>query len=225
MIKKLATLKEIATLNDMGGIVIIKDEPGYNDGIYNITATSTELLLETSGSKPLPILTEYPTKDPSKAGERFWYRGSEWHYMTQEEIDALGWPETKGFPAPVYKNVTNHFTIYSTHISNEYATNEFNAVLLGYLVNRLFIVEPRNLNSVTNVRNLHLLISLKDVGTQKAFDLSGYGNKNASAETINKIFTQLPSTTNVATIDVRHQPGSLTCNPTIATSKGYTVIT
>jgi hypothetical protein len=37
------------------------------------------------------VLTEYPETTPELAGRRFWYKGNEWHYMTQAEIDSTGW--------------------------------------------------------------------------------------------------------------------------------------
>jgi hypothetical protein len=45
-----------------------------------------------------------------------------------------------------------------------------------------------------------------------------------SALTINSLFTQLPITIETATINVSGNPGAATCNPTIATGKGYTVV-
>jgi hypothetical protein len=78
------------------------------------------------------------------------------------------------------------------------------------------------MRNITTFRNANFLISLKDLGTQRALNLS---SSNMSAVTINSLFSQLPITTETATIGVSSNPGSATCDPTIATAKGYTVIT
>jgi hypothetical protein len=75
--------------------------------------------------------------------------------------------------------------------------------------------------SIIQVKNANLLTNLEDVGTGTAFNLS---LNQLTASEINSIFTQLPLTTNVATINVSGNPGAATCDPTIATAKGYTVV-
>ena len=45
------------------------------------------------------------------------------------------------------------------------------------------------------------------------------------AEEINALFTSLGTASGAQTIDVRNQPGSATCDTSIATAKGYTVLT
>lgn len=240
MIKKLATMKEIATLNDSSGVVIIKDEPGYDDGIYNITTAGTELLLETGGSAPLPVLTEYPEKDASKAGQRFLYKGTEWSYMTQEEIDALEWNETEGFPAPINK-IFNPFLVtsyskrtihYGVGRTSSY-TDDVVVDTLGYGLPNLIkqwneavgssITDAQIIKNIVGFKNIHLLTNLEDAGTSVAINFSSSA-LNMSKETIDNLFTQLPETIKTATINVTSNPGSATCDATIATSKGYIVI-
>lgn len=76
--------------------------------------------------------------------------------------------------------------------------------------------------SIIQVKNASLLTNLEDVGTLNCLGLT---SNSMSASEINSLFTQLPVTTKVATINVRLNPGSATCNPTIATAKGYIVVT
>jgi hypothetical protein len=52
-----------------------------------------------------------------------------------------------------------------------------------------------------------------------------YSYANLTATAINQLFTDLPPTTKTATISVANNTGSATCDPTIATSKGYIVVT
>jgi hypothetical protein len=47
---------------------------------------------------------------------------------------------------------------------------------------------------------------------------------NLTASLINQFFTDLPPTTEVCTLNFEFNPGSATCDPTIATSKGYIVV-
>ena len=62
--------------------------------------------------------------------------------------------------------------------------------------------------------------NLSNVGTQSAFSCM---NHNLSAEALNQFFEDLPSTTNQVTLSLAGNPGSDTCDPEIATAKGYTV--
>lgn len=73
-----------------------------------------------------------------------------------------------------------------------------------------------------SISNADLLTNLEDLGTQQALQLVNYGLTDII---IDNLFTQLPTTTSTVTINVSGNPGSATCNPTIATNKGYTVIT
>ena len=59
--------------------------------ISELTDEQKAALLEALGVQTvLPVLTEYPTTDDTKAGTKFLYKGNEWHYMTQAEIDSTG---------------------------------------------------------------------------------------------------------------------------------------
>ena len=45
------------------------------------------------------------------------------------------------------------------------------------------------------------------------------------AQELNALFTSLGTASGAQTIDIRNQPGSATCDTSIATAKGYTVLT
>ena len=74
--------------------------------------------------------------------------------------------------------------------------------------------------SIIQVKNANFLTNLEDLGTGKAFNLS---SNQLTVSEINSIFTQLPATTKTVTVVVAGNPGAATCDPTIATAKGYTV--
>ena len=67
-----------------------------------------------------------------------------------------------------------------------------------------------------------LLTNLSDAGTAIAFDAEA---NNMSASSIDAFFTDLPTASYTATLDFQNNPGSSTCTTSIATDKGYTVIT
>lgn len=190
----------------------------------------------------VPALTEYPVTSPEKAGQKFYYYDIEWHYMTQDQIDATGWTGLVdvGFPAPVDKN-RNHLNIYRPTKDQWSSILQFDEFIYSYPVSisadvaidfvglnaphlreRIGNILVPNNSIVVEIRNARLLSAIKDLGTSLAFNLN---SKNISAEVIDSLFTQLPPTTNVATIDVRNTTGAATCDPTIATTKGYTVVT
>jgi hypothetical protein len=192
------------------------------------------------GGGTIPVETVYPTTDALKAGTRFWYKGNEWHYMTQAEIDSTGWTGlvSVGFPAPVSKvpNVSIFYGNTTTSPNPEfgrtlaYDATELNFLGFGLDKSRVFnsffgnrgLGGATSLGVVNTVRNANLLTFLEDVGTAPSLFLGGFGlTENA----INDLFTQLPLTTKTATINVNNNPGSATCDPTIATAKGYTVVT
>lgn len=186
----------------------------------------------TSG--PLPIETDYPTTTPLKAGQKFLYKGNEWHYMTQEEIDSTGWTGLVdvGFPAPVRK-VFDHNLFYSGAIIVIYQSYPR---LPDFIDNHNCIVDflglgnpaiyrscfPNVPATITQFKNARLLGNLEDIGTSTGLVIYNLGLTDS---VINDFFTQLPTTLKTVTIDVRYNPGSATCDPSIATSKGYTVIT
>ncbi len=76
-------------------------------------------------------------------------------------------------------------------------------------------------NSLTTVLGADQLTKIKNVGTGTAVNFTG---EAFDAEGINQFFTDLPVATATATLDFRNNPGSATCDPTIATAKGYTVL-
>ena len=198
----------------------------------------------SAGLPPAPVLSTYPVTTPALAGTKFWYKGNEWHYMTQSEIDSSGWNGlvTVGFPAPVSKNF-NPYIIYNgnlTMIANggggyiNYpapplaGTSVFDFDMLGFgqpqrVVSSVsYQTGPGGEFSVT-LRNFGLLTSIKNLtGTSPAVKIRYSNNLDAAA--LNQVFTELPPTTQVCTLNFTDNPGSATCNPTIATSKGYIVV-
>jgi hypothetical protein len=193
---------------------------------------------------PAPVLDTYPVTTSALAGTKFWYKGNEWHYMTQAEIDSAGWNGlvTVGFPAPVSKNL-NAFILYNGNLtmissgggaSFNYpappltGTSVFDFDMLGFgqpqrLVSAVnYATGPGGEFSIT-LRNFGLLTSLKNLtGTSPAVNIQYSNNLDAAA--LNQVFTELPPTTQVCTLRFQNNPGSATCNPTIATSKGYIVV-
>lgn len=198
----------------------------------------------SAGLPPAPVLSTYPVTTPALAGTKFWYKGNEWHYMTQSEIDSSGWNGlvTVGFPAPVSKNF-NPYILYNgnlTMIGNgggAYLTYPdsslgsaivFDYDMLGFGQPQRFVstvaygTGPGAEFSIT-LRNFGLLTSLKNLsGTASAVTIRYTNNLDAAA--LNQVFTELPPTTEVCTLNFTFNPGSATCNPTIATSKGYIVV-
>ena len=196
----------------------------------------------SAGLPPAPVLSTYPVTTPALAGTNFWYKGNEWHYMTQNEIDSSGWNGlvTVGFPAPVSKNF-NPYILYNgnlTFLSNfgSYlfpqnpltGTAVFDFDMLGFgqpqrvVASVYYSTGPGGEYSVT-LRNFGLLTSLKNPsGTASAVTIRYSNNLDAAA--LNQVFTELPPTTQVCTLNFTNNPGSATCNPTIATSKGYIVV-
>lgn len=220
--------KKISQLSGATTPLTGTEELAIVQGGSTVKATAQDIA-DLAGGPVLPVLNTYPVTTPASAGTRFWYKGNEWHYMTQDEIDSIGWTGlvSVGFPAPVSKGF-NPSIIYNDFL------NDSNGVFLGgntldFLgygnpsIIRLFSpVSPNfGLRNITTFRNANLLVSLQDQGTTRALSLQ---NSNMSAVTINTLFTQLPSTTQTATINVQSNPGSATCDPTIATAKGYTVL-
>jgi hypothetical protein len=77
-------------------------------------------------------------------------------------------------------------------------------------------------SSITTILNAHLLTELEDAGTTIAFKIDYHSLQSA---TLNQFFTDLPATTKTATINVAGNPGAAACDTSIATNKGYTVVT
>lgn len=76
--------------------------------------------------------------------------------------------------------------------------------------------------SFSGIVGASLLTNIRDAGTAPAIWIT---RGDLSTETINSLFSQLPVTNKVATINLDNNPGSATCDPTIATAKGYIVVT
>lgn len=87
---------------------------------------------------------------------------------------------------------------------------------------RQIIFSPAVGWKIKYVLNAQDLISIEDFGTTNALRII---NHEMQATDINKMFTDLPVTSKTATINVQGNPGAATCDTSIATSKGYTVVT
>lgn len=185
----------------------------------------------------LPVETTYPVTNAAEAGKRFLYLGTEWQYMTQAQIDSTGWTGlvSVGFPAPVSRIYDNYILFPNSIVPVNISQN---SVFINDTIDFLGTGQPRSIfqlsslsrnstfvgaGAVTTIRNAQLLTGLKDVGTSSAVVL--VSTLGLTATVINSFFTQLPATTLTATIVVTGNPGAATCNPTIATAKGYTVTT
>ena len=184
----------------------------------------------------LPVETTYPVTNAAEAGKKFLYLGTEWHYMTQAQIDSTGWTGlvSVGFPAPVSRNYDNYIlypnclTQLQTSPSGIVYINDTIDFLGAGQPERVYLLQLSRNNAVlgagavTTIRNAQLLTGLKNVGTSNAVSLNS--SLGLTATVINSFFTQLPATILTATIVVTGNPGALTCDPTIATAKGYTVV-
>jgi hypothetical protein len=227
--KKISQLTAAAPLTGTEILPIVQ-------GGSTVQATAQDIA-DLGGGGALPIVNTYPVTTFASAGTRFWYKGTEWHYMTQAEIDSTGWTGivSIGFPAPVTKvfniDVYRDFTgIPGAPGGFGGIPSVFNPTIvdllgLGNIIDIISIVISPNNNGtvpITTIRNVQFLKNIKDVGTVSGLNLR---YNTYSATVLNTFFTDLPSTLLVCTIDVRNNPGSATCNPTIATAKGYTVIT
>lgn len=185
-------------------------------------------------------LNTYPVTTPSSAGTRFWYEGNEWHYMSQEEIDSAGWTGlvSVGFPSPVDKNLNKYIYFRDTEfyidansilvVSTNATSTVIDFIGLGNPTKVQRIVSSSSRTSllpygitITEFKNAGLLSVLENAGTTSALT---FINNGLTDSIINDLFTQLPPTTKTATINVSNNPGAATCDPTIATAKGYTVV-
>lgn len=192
-------------------------------------------VIDTVGGGASYIVNTYPTTTPGSAGTRFWYKGNEWHYMTAAEITSANWTGlvSVGFPAPVVITWNlNIFTDFTGDIAISYNGDRaftFPAAAAFTTVDTLGFGNPIQVRifSSTNgqislIRNAQLLKNLEDVGTDIGINIQW---NQFSATALNNFFTDLPSTSVVCTIKVTGNPGAATCNPLIATAKGYTVVT
>lgn len=187
-----------------------------------------------------PVVTGYPTANASKAGQTFFYNGDLWVYMSKAQLDSLGWTSLVpvGFPAPFSRNpsaavlfnyevellqgVNGNFTSgTSFHINNGPNQTIVDTLGLGNPTKtwRLYL-NIQGGGTTTEIKNAELLTRLEDYGTAEALVIQ---NQQFTAESIDALFTALPATTRTATIIITGNPGAATCDPSIATAKGYTV--
>jgi len=213
---------------------------GVNSEAFAVQSSPSDLTLIDFGGGSLEVKTTYPVTTPEEAGTRFWYKGNEWHYMTQAEIDSTGWNGLVevGFPAPVRKifdldllwgSPSYRYGFGSQGsfgLSNPLSQDAIFVDFLGLGKPDL----PKNLlsiwgnSTINGFKNAHLLVGLEDQGTAPSLSFGG-GSYTITDVILNELLTQLPPTTKTATINLTNTTGSATCDPTIATAKGYTVIT
>lgn len=233
--KKISQLTAAAPLT---GTEILPIVQGGN----TVQATAQDIADLGGGGITIPVVSTYPVTTSGLAGTLFWYKGNLWHYMTQDEIDSAFWTGlvSVGFPAPVMKNfniniLTDLTGVIRADVDGFFPTAITNGGNLTHTVIdtlgygnptrlRYFACNPGfgEATLVASIKNAQLLNNLFDIGTERAVDIR---NAQLSATALNNFFTDLPSTSLVCTLDVRGNPGSATCNPTIATAKGYTVVT
>jgi hypothetical protein len=89
-------------------------------------------------------------------------------------------------------------------------------------VHQVTISQYGNWYGLTKIIGGANLTNIQDFGTQLAVIMV---NTGFSAATLNAFFTALPTTSKTATINIAGCTGALTCNTSIATGKGYTVVT
>ena len=135
---------------------------------------------------------------------------------------------------PALTNATNMFmycsALQSVNLPSLPALT--NATNMFYACNALQSVNLLSLPALTNATNmfgstvestcLHSLRRLVTSDITVGFVLQ-YGAMQA--QELNALFTSLGTASGSQTIDIRKQPGSATCNTSIATAKGYTVLT
>jgi hypothetical protein len=202
----------------------------------------------------LPVETTYPVTNAAEAGKKFLYLGTEWQYMTQAQIDSTGWTGlvSVGFPAPVSR-IPNIFVLAPNAQPAAAGTdgvpmvapalfNPADLGIYGEIYDLLGTGNPTKVHKVTLstgtatsvsiIKNAQLLTNLEDSGTSPAFSWINSGTTAAgivypaaTAAQINDFFTQLPSTTKTATINISAQPNKAGATTSIATNKGYTVTT
>jgi hypothetical protein len=230
--KKISQLTAAATLTGTELLPIVQ-------GGVTVQTTAQDIA-DLGGGGALPVVNTYPVTTPGSAGTRFLYKGNEWHYMTQDEIDSADWTGlvSVGFPAPVDKNLNKYiyfsdveFIISSNSIleiepAASSAVIDFIGLGLPNKIRRIASDSSRTSLlpygiTITSFKNANLLSQLKNIGTYEALQ---FVNNGLTQSVIDDLFTQLPLTTNTATINVNGNPGAATCDPTIATAKGYTVV-
>jgi len=126
------------------------------------------------------------------------------------------------------RNVFPNADVYYSGGSGLPSTGSFQVGLVGTIINFLPLQDVNRIDlsnggtNLTSFLNAHVLVNLQNLGTVPALNLQ---ECDFSASTLNQLFTDLPATTKTATINVINNPGAATCDTTIATNKGYTVVT
>jgi len=177
-----------------------------------------------------PVVTDYPTADASKAGQTFFYKGDLWIYMSKAQLDSLGWTSLVpvGFPAPFFRD-PSYTVLYNYEITISRFGSTIGRGPNQTIIDMLGLGNPTKTQKfnfgngfTTEIKNAELLTGLEDLATEPAVYIR---SQQFTAEGLNAFFTALPATTKTATLDIRDNPGTATCDPSIATAKGYIVRT
>lgn len=195
-------------------------------------ADANEIKNVVNDNADLPVLETIPDPDATKVGQKFWWNGIEFRYMSTAEITSLGWGVPEGFAAPVDKTLNVSWAIgfrSNFRVNAGFAFVSSDNLTGTFVLNTLSFGRPDLAFGfgyfncgVSSLENVNLLTSLTDLGTAASLDLR---NNQMNTAAIDDFFTQLPTTANTVTIQVAGNPGAATCDPTIATAKGYTVVT
>ena len=127
----------------------------------------------------------------------------------------------------------NYYNLFPEAYVRSANLGQILGVELGSVIDFKFFPKLKRLNTasgsgtwvgtpLTTILNANVLTDLEDEGTTIALN---FAQANFSAPTLNQLFTDLPATTKTATIRVTGNPGAATCDTSIATNKGYTVVT
>ena len=133
---------------------------------------------------------------------------------------------------PALTNATNMFytcnSLQSVNLSLPALTNATNMFYACYSLQSVNLNLPALTNAtnmfgtaMTDGQSLRSLRKIQLTGLKQGFALN-FGALQAPE--INELFTSLGDASGAKTIDIRNQPGSATCNVSIAVVKGYTVV-
>ena len=122
------------------------------------------------------------------------------------------------FLTPIFESV------YPNSVVTFSVDGGFSFVAGGSVLNcdPLYRCKRVRLAPADSIINVSSLLEVEDSGTNPAINLAATGWTQSQ---LNAFFTDLPTTTKTATINVVGNPGAATCNTTIATNKGYMVVT
>jgi hypothetical protein len=140
---------------------------------------------------------------------------------TTAQLSAINQALAIPIPTVIYPNGNfdlNYSAISTSLFAGNYRTGDTVDFAPLWNFTNIFLHGP----FLSKFLNADKLTLLENSGTKIALSL---GANNFSAETLNQLFTDLPATSKTATINVVGNPGAATCDDSIATNKGYIVVT